>query len=80
MGIPLVIFLVFALVSYAQTRWIQQSLERITEIERPRSSAASEMEIDLVKTGFELLGYLQDRDPKRLELIEITEYVLAPKA
>lgn len=69
MGAPLVIFFVFAVVSYLQTRWIGRCLARVTEVEAPKSEAASRMEIVVAGVGFELLGYLQDHDPGRLERI-----------
>ncbi len=68
-GIPLAIFLVFAVVFYLQTWWIERCIAQVTEVDAPRSEATSRMEIDLVGMGFELLGYLQDHDPARIEQI-----------
>jgi len=69
MGIPLVIFFVFAVISYLQTRWIGRCLTRVTEVEAPKSEAASRMEIALSGIGFQLLGYMRDHDAERLERI-----------
>jgi len=69
MGIPLVIFFVFAVVSYLQTRWIGRCLRRVVEVEAPKSEAASRMEIALSGVGFQLLGYLRDHDAERLQRI-----------
>lgn len=70
MGTPLVIFLIFAVISYMQARWIGRCLRQIAEVEAPRSEAASRMEVDLTGMGFELLGYLKDHNAVRLDLIQ----------
>ncbi|MGH8670528.1 MAG: EAL domain-containing protein [Burkholderiales bacterium] len=49
---------------------IKGSLVEFFGTDIPTSSAAYEMEINLLGTGFELLGYLNDRDPGRLERIK----------
>ncbi len=69
-GIPVVIFLVFAVVFYLQFRWIGQSITQLTDVEAPKDEAASRMEINLIGTGFEIMGYLQDHDPVRIERIQ----------
>jgi HAMP domain-containing protein len=69
-GVPLVIFLMFAVVFYLQTWWVERCIKRVAEVGAPRSEATSRMEIDLVGMGFELLGYLQDHDPVRIEQIQ----------
>ena len=68
-GTLLSLFLVVGLVAYTQTRFIDETIREITEIEEPTSAAAYEMEINLIGTGFGVLGYLQDRDPAHRERV-----------
>ncbi len=69
-GILLSLFLILGFVTHTQIRWINANLAEIIDVEEPTSSAAYEMEINLIGTGFGLLGYLEDRDPKHLERID----------
>ncbi|MBU2590431.1 MAG: ATP-binding protein [Nitrospinota bacterium] len=66
----LTLFAVFGLFSIFQTMSINKKIKLITEAEEPSSAAAYEMEINLIGTGFAVLGYLHDRDPKHLERIK----------
>jgi len=66
-GLLLALFLIAALVAYTQLRSLEQKLRQVTEIEEPAGSAALEMEINLIGTGFALLGYLHDHDPLHLQ-------------
>jgi len=68
-GILLGLFGLFGLFSYLQILNINSKVREITEIAEPTSAAAYEMEINLIGTGFGLLGYLYDHDPKHLERI-----------
>ena len=49
---------------------LDQNIKNITEIQVPSSEAAMEMEINLIGSGFGLLGYLGDHDQKHLERIQ----------
>ena len=68
-GFVLLIFAISGLVTITQIRNIGKNLDEIIQVEEPTSAAAYEMEINLIGTGFGLLGYLEDRDPKHLERI-----------
>ncbi len=68
-GFVLLIFAISGLVTITQIRKIGKNLDEIIQVEEPTSAAAYEMEINLIGTGFGLLGYLEDRDPKHLERI-----------
>ena len=68
-GFLLGLFGLFGLFSYLQIVKINSKVREITEIAEPTSAAAYEMEINLIGTGFGLLGYLYDHDPKHLERI-----------
>ncbi len=68
-GIVLLIFAISGLVTITQIRKIGKNLDEIIQVEEPTSAAAYEMEINLIGTGFGLLGYLEDRDTKHLERI-----------
>ena len=69
-GFVLLIFAISGLVTITQIRNIGKNLDEIIQVEEPTSAAAYEMEINLIGTGFGLLGYLEDRDPKHLERIK----------
>ncbi len=69
-GFVLLIFAISGLVTITQIRNIHKNLDEIIQVEEPTSAAAYEMEINLIGTGFGLLGYLEDRDPKHLERIK----------
>ena len=70
MGTPVIIYLVFAVISYLQTRWIGRCLSQVTEVEAPISEAMSRMEVDLVGMGCELATYLRDHNSLRIEQIK----------
>ena len=63
------LFAITGLVSNTQTRLLDQRVREMTEVDEPTSVAAFEVEINLIGTGFALLGYLHDRDPRHLERI-----------
>jgi methyl-accepting chemotaxis protein len=69
-GIVLLIFAISGIVTVSQLRGIKKNLHKIVNIENPTSDAAYEMEINLIGTGFGVLGYLEDRDPVHLQRIE----------
>jgi HAMP domain-containing protein len=69
-GIILFVFLVQGIVSYLQLKKVEGRLSDIIHVEKPKSAAAYEMEINLIGTGFGLLGYLESRDPKHLDRIK----------
>ncbi|MCH9023398.1 MAG: hypothetical protein IID32_11650 [Planctomycetes bacterium] len=77
-GILLGLFGLFGLLGYLQILTINSKIGEITEIEEPTSAAAYEMEINLIGTGFGLLGYLYDHDPQHLERIVKDEIVFEP--
>ena len=68
-GIVLLIFAISGLVNIILLRDISSHLDQVINVEEPTSAAAYEMEINLIGTGFGLLGYLEDRDPKHIERI-----------
>ncbi len=49
---------------------IEKNIREITEVHVPSTEAAMEMEINLIGTGFGLLGYLHDHDPEHLERLK----------
>ncbi len=63
------LLLVSGLVSYFQIHVVEERLVEVLEVDEPASATAYEMEINLIGTGFGLLGYLHDRDPLHLERI-----------
>jgi methyl-accepting chemotaxis protein len=68
-GIVLLIFAISGLVSVVLLRGISSRVDEVINVQEPISAAAYEMEINLIGTGFGLLGYLEDRDPKHLDRI-----------
>lgn len=69
-GIVLLIFAISGLVSVVLLRDIGNRLDEVINVQEPITEAAYEMEINLIGTGFGLLGYLEDRDPKHLDRIK----------
>ncbi len=69
-GVLLLLLVITGLIIDRSLRTIDANLSKITEIEEPESAAASEMEINLIGTGFAVFGYLNDRDPQHLQQIE----------
>jgi methyl-accepting chemotaxis protein len=69
-GIVIVLWIIFGLVNYIQLQNVGKDLTEITEVEEPTSYAALEMEINLIGTGFGMLGYLHDRDSGHIERIK----------
>ena len=72
-GLLLSLGTLFGLVTYIQAQAIDQRVREVTEVVEPTSAAAFEMEINLIGTGFALLGYLHDRDPLHLERLRDDE-------
>ncbi|MCH7836932.1 MAG: EAL domain-containing protein [Chloroflexi bacterium] len=69
-GVLLLLLVITGLIIDRSLRTIDANLSKITEVEEPESAAASEMEINLIGTGFAVFGYLNDRDPQYLQRIE----------
>ncbi len=69
-GIPLFIFLILSVIFYLQVRWIGGSIGRVTEVEAPRCRALLNMDVELVRIGSEMMGYLLDPNPEVIERIE----------
>jgi len=69
-GIVLLIFAISGLVSVILLRDIGNHLDDVISVQEPISAAAYEMEINLIDTGFGLLGYLEDRDPTHIDRIK----------
>ncbi|MEE9167901.1 MAG: methyl-accepting chemotaxis protein [Candidatus Neomarinimicrobiota bacterium] len=69
-GIVLLIFAISGVLTITLLRDIGNHLDNIISVRQPANAAAYEMEINLIGTGFGLLGYLEDRDPKHLERIK----------
>ena len=69
-GVLLLLLVITGLILERSLRTIDANLREITEVEEPESAAASEMEINLIGTGFAVFGYLNDRDPQHLQQIE----------
>ncbi len=69
-GIMLLIFAISGLTTIIRLGNIRKNLSHIVDVEEPKSAAAYEMEINLIGTGFGLLGYLEDRDPLHIDRID----------
>lgn len=69
-AVPLIFFLIFAVLSYGYAKWIERKFTQVTEVEAPKSEAASRMEVGLIGIGFELMTYMQSHSPASLELIK----------
>ena len=65
----LLLMVLVAVGSYLQLRLIEGKLAKIVDEEEPQSAAAYELEINLIGTGFAVLGYLHDHDPQHLDRI-----------
>ena len=65
----LLLMVLVAVGSYLQLRLIEGKLAKIVDEEEPQSAAAYELEINLIGTGFAVLGYLHDRDQQHLDRI-----------
>ncbi len=75
-GIVLFIMILSGIIVIIQLDKIKTNLNEIVNDSNPTSDAAYEMEINLIGTGFGLLGYLEDRDPEHLDRIneDISEF------
>jgi len=62
-GSVLTIMAISGIAVIMQLDEIGSDLHQIVDVTDPISDAAYEMEINLIGTGFGLLGYLEDRDP-----------------
>ena len=69
----LLLMVLVAVGSYLQLRLVEGKLAKIVDEEEPQSAAAYELEINLIGTGFAVLGYLHDRDPQHLDRIREDE-------
>jgi len=69
-GVVLLILAISGVTTVTLLGVIDKNRHKIVEVEEPTSDAAYEMEINLIGTGFGLLGYFNDRDPLHLERIE----------
>ena len=69
-GLVLLILAISGLVTITQIRIIDKHLKEITEVKEPTSAAAYNMNIGLLRTGYGLLGYLQDHDREHLDRIK----------
>lgn len=69
-GVFIAIFLVIGLLTISMIINIRTHMETIIHQKGPAAEAAYEMEINLIGTGFGLLGYVEDHDPKHLERIK----------
>lgn len=75
-GIVLFIMILSGVIVITQLGAIKANLHKIVDNSNPTSDAAFEMEINLIGTGFGLLGYLEDRDQGHLDRIneDISEF------
>ena len=73
MGLIVLIGAVAGTILAFQIRAIDELVREVTEVDEPISVAAFDMEINLIGTGFAVLGYLHDRDPPHLERIQKSE-------
>ena len=69
-GIVLFLMVLSGVIVITQLGAIKTNLSEIVDKANPISDAAYEMEINLIGTGFGLLGYLEDRDPEHLDRIK----------
>lgn len=69
-GILLVLFLALGITAFVQIRTINGQIEQIVEVEEPTSSAAYEMDINLLRIMVGVLGYLEDANQDFLDHIE----------
>lgn len=69
-GLLSLVLLISVVVVERNMAVVDKNLTAIIETDEPQSAAAYEMEINLIGTGFAVLGYLHDRDPAHLERIE----------
>ena len=69
-GIVLFLMILSGFIVITQLGSIKENLNEIVNVASPISTAAYEMEINLIGTGFGLLGYLEDRDPEHLDRIK----------
>jgi len=68
-GLVLVVMSISGILVTVQLKAIEKNLSDIVDKETPKNVAGYEMEINLVGTGFGLLGYLEDRDQEHLSRI-----------
>ena len=69
----LLLMVLLAAGSYPQLFLIEGKLAKIVDEEEPRNAAAYELEINLIGTGFAVLGYLHDHDRQHLDRIREDE-------
>ena len=69
----LLLMVLLAAGSYLQLILIEGKLAKIVDEEEPQSAAAYELEINLIGTGFAVLGYLHDSDLQHLDRIREDE-------
>ncbi|MDI6800172.1 MAG: GAF domain-containing protein [Actinomycetota bacterium] len=68
-GLMLALLMLVGMISFGQLVAINNRLEVMANQEEPTSQAAYEMEINLIRMGFAILGYLHDHDELHLDRI-----------
>ena len=66
-GTLLILFLSVGLTAFRGLNMVNTYMQKVITIHEPIISAAYEMDVSLLRTGFGLLGYLQNRSQEQLE-------------
>ena len=69
-GILLFLGLVLGIAAYNGVGTINTELKQVINVEQPTSAVAYEMDLHLLRTGFSVLGYLQDQEQSHLSRIQ----------
>ena len=68
-GVLLCLFIILGLITYNQIQTIHKQIQEVIDVERPISTVAYEMNINLLRIGFDLLWYLEQTDQTHLDRI-----------
>ena len=67
-GILLILFLIVGLTAFRGLRSVNTQMVEVLEVHEPIIATAYEMDVNLLRTGFGVIGYLQDWSQSHLEL------------
>ncbi len=72
-GVLLALFLTLGALVYRNLRSIDHELDAIITVHQPISATAYEMDVELLRVAYRIMGYLQNRDQGNIERLQDAE-------
>jgi len=72
-GVLLALFLTLGVLVYQNLRLIDLELEAIVKVHQPTSAVAYEMDVELLRVAYRVMGYLNNRDQNNIERLQDAE-------